>query len=148
MYLPPCNVRLFCPNVVTEQFPDESITLEENGLKLSGSKNDPSRGTVFARISKANNLPTSVAFTPQGIQEAAHALNATISVVHDSNMNLTQYQKFFLQWHWRLGHQGFAKLTYLFRSGVLSNSESSRRMIKSVLSSVTSVPKCAACMFG
>ena len=99
-------------------------------------------------IGIVTNLPTSVAFTPKGMHEAAHALNATISVVHDSNLNLTPSQKFFLQWHWRLGHPGFAKLTYLFRSGVLSNSESSRRMIKSVLSSVTSVPKCAACMFG
>ena len=122
LYVPSCNVRLLRPNAITEQFPDESITIEENGLRLSGANNEPSRGTVFAKISKANNLPTSVAFTPRGLHEAAYALNATISVVHDSNLNLTPSQKYFLQWHWRLGHPGFAKLTYLFRSGVLSNS--------------------------
>ena len=91
------NVCLLRPNAVTEQFPDETITIEGNGLRLSGSDQDPLRGSVYARISKANNLPTSVAFTSQGIQEAAHALNDTISVVHGSNLNLTQYQKFFLQ---------------------------------------------------
>ena len=53
-----------------------------------------------------------------------------------------------MQWHWRLGHPGFSKLIYLFRSGALSNTEKARSMIQRVLSTVTSVPKCAACMFG
>ena len=37
---------------------------------------------------------------------------------------------------------------FLFRSGILSNTENSRHMVKSVLSSIKNVPKCAACMFG
>ena len=123
LYVPSCNVRLLRPNALTDQFQDESILIEATGMRLSGIEDDPNRGSVFARISSTSNLPTSVAFTSSGLHQAECALNTTISVVHNSNINLTQQEKFFLQWHWQLGHPGFKKLTYLFRSGVLSNTE-------------------------
>ena len=148
LYVPACNVRLLRPHDLTEQFNDETITVVHNGLRLSGSEGDYSRAPVLATISNDNNLPMTVSFTDKGWKQAAMALNATISVVHEANQNLTQSEKCYMQWHWRLGHPGFNKLMYLFRSGVLSNTESSRRMIKGVLNNITSVPKCAACMYG
>ena len=148
LYVPNCKVHLLRPHSVIEKYDDESISMKEYGMKLSGSTNDTTRGSVSAIISKANNLPSCIAFSDKGLTEAATALNASISVVHSSNTNLSQSEKFFLQWHWRLGHPGYNRLMFLFRSGVLSTSKVSLRMIKGVLSSVKHVPKCAACMFG
>ena len=148
LYVPTCNVRLLRPNAVTDQFKDEVITITDEGLRLSGSTDDLDRGPVLAKISTDNNLPSSFAFNRYGMENAEVALNATISVVHQSNMNLTNAQKHFMMWHWRLGHPSYSRLMYLFRSGILSNTEATRRLAKSVLSNVTSVPKCAACMFG
>ena len=37
---------------------------------------------------------------------------------------------------------------FLFRTGVLSNTEAARRQVKAVLANVRTVPKCAGCMFG
>ena len=148
LYVPNCKVRLLRPHAIIEQHPDETIDVTDNGMRLSGFDDDPSRGSVLAIISDENNLPVCAAFNNDGLEHASTALNATISVVHSSNLNLSPAEKFFLQWHWRLGHPGFNRLMFLFRSGILSTTESSKRMVRSVLSSIKHVPKCAACMFG
>ena len=148
LYVPKCKVRLLRPHAITELFRDESITFNDNGLQLSGSPDDDSRPSLTVYISPSNNLPTCSGFTDDGISKAHTALTSSISVVHESNLNLSNAQKHFLQWHLRLGHPGYNRLMYIFRTGALSTSESERRMIKSVLLNVTHVPKCAACLFG
>ena len=148
LYVPSCSVRLLRPHSITEKFADENINIVKEGLKLSGVTDDPARGPVTAYISKTNKLPMTSCFSEGGLKQAGTALNATISVVHESNLNLSLPQKHFLQWHWRLGHPSFNRLMYLLRAGVLSNTEASRRQVKSILTNVKAVPKCAGCMYG
>ena len=148
LYVPKCKVRLLRPHAITEKYHDESISITDHGLKLSGSQTDLSRQSLSIFISPSNNLPTCSGFTLDGISQAQTALSASVSVVHDSNVNLTNAEKHFLQWHLRLGHPGYNRLMFLFRTGALSTSTSERRKVKSVLNNVTEVPKCAACLFG
>ena len=148
LYVPSCNLRLLRPHAVTDMYPDETLSIVEKGILLSGALEDSSRGPIMAELSSTNHLPFTTCFSNHGLVKAGTALNATITEVHESNLNLTAAEKFYLQWHWRLGHPSFNKLMHLFRSGVLSCTESARRKISAVLSNVKSVPKCAGCMFG
>ena len=67
-YVPACKVRLLRPHDITEQFNDESISITEEGLKLSGSESDEHRGPVVASISSSNNLPTTLTFNQYGLR--------------------------------------------------------------------------------
>ena len=80
LYVPNCKVRLLRPHDVIEKYDDETISVDDYGMKLSGSSSDEARGCVSAVISKSNNLPSCTAFSDKGLTEAATALNATISV--------------------------------------------------------------------
>ena len=148
LYVPTCNLILLRPHSFTEKYPDETINIVSEGIMLSGSVNDENRGPVLAQLSDTNHLPFTTCVGNKGLIKAGMALNSTISTVHESNLNLTAAQKYYLLWHWILGHTSYSKLMHLFRSGVLSNNQSSRRRITTVIANVKSVPKCAGCMFG
>ena len=62
-------------------------------------------------------------------------------------MNLTEPEKKLLRWHQRLGHISFKRVQALFRSGVLSHTEATRRL-HTAASKIKNPPKCAACQFG
>ena len=62
-------------------------------------------------------------------------------------MNLTDPEKELLRWHQRLGHISFKRVQALFRSGVLSHSEATRRL-HTAACKIKHPPKCAACQFG
>ena len=98
-------------------------------------------------VNPQNNLPTSDAFSGQEPFKAADALVATISEVHETNHNLSEAEKELLRWHYRLGHIGFKEIQFLLRTGVLSQTESSRRL-HAAACKLTNLPKCAACQYG
>ena len=68
-------------------------------------------------------------------------------MVSNENMNLTDPEKELLRWHQRLGHISFKRVQALFRSGVLSHSEATRRL-HTAACKIKHPPKCAACQFG
>ena len=56
-------------------------------------------------------------------------------------------EKELLRWHYRLGHIGFKKIQFLLRTGVLSQTETSRRL-HSAACKIINPPRCAACQYG
>ena len=116
-------------------------------LRLSGIPSDPSRNSVSVRVHPRTNLPTSVAYRYNGCDTAVNCLNNILTVVSNENLNLSEPEKELLRWHQRLGHISFKRIQALFRSGVLSNSESTRRL-HTAASKIIHPPKCAACQFG
>ncbi|KAI2494287.1 hypothetical protein MHU86_20264 [Fragilaria crotonensis] len=93
-------------------------------------------------VNPQNNLPTSDAFNGQDPFKAADALVATITEVHETNHNLSEAEKELLRWHYRLGHIGFKKIQFLLRTGVLSQTEASRRL-HSAACKLTNLPVCS-----
>ncbi|KAI2498513.1 hypothetical protein MHU86_15973 [Fragilaria crotonensis] len=146
-YVPGIKVRLLSTTSLLQTYQGETIKVESNRLTLSGVPGDSSRGAVMVLVNPQNNLPTSDAFNGQDPFKAADALVATITEVHETNHNLSEAEKELLRWHYRLGHIGFKKIQFLLRTGVLSQTEASRRL-HSAACKLTNLPKCAACQYG
>ena len=146
-YVPAIKVRLLSTTSLLQTYKDETITVEAHQLTLSGIEGDPTRGSVVARVNPQNNLPTSDAYNSSDPFKAAEALVATISEVHASNHNLSETEKELLRWHYRLGHIGFKRIQFLMRTGVLAQTEASRRLQTAACKIITP-PKCAACQYG
>ena len=146
-YVPGIKVRLLSTTSLLQTYQNETIKVESHRLTFCGIKGDPSRGAVIALVNPQNNLPTSGAFNANDPFKAADALISTISEVHDANHNLSESEKELLRWHYRLGHIGFKKIQFLLRTGVLSHTESSRRLHQAACK-IVNYPKCAACQYG
>jgi hypothetical protein len=73
-------------------------------------------------------------------EKAIEALFATLSVVSNENINLTESEKVLLCWHFCLGHLSFHKVQFLMCSGVLASSKASR--LHGRLSTVFSTKVC------
>ena len=146
LYVPTCAVRLISCSSLLQKYSDETIVMTNTNLILSGADKDPRRNSIIAWLNDINNLPTSPAFLPKAQKQVAMALNATMNVVNRENFNLTPTQKFYLEWHQRLGHPSHPRLMFVFRSGILSNTEANRKLVSKVLRD--NMPcKCAACIF-
>jgi hypothetical protein len=145
-YIPDCNARLISIFQLLKAFPHESIHITSKGLTLSGSKITGTK-PIFAPINKKSGLPISI-----GHRFNEHSLDPFsvqhlhVPVVNPSNTNLSEAEKELLRWHQRLGHISFSKVQHLMQSGVLSASESARRLHTSCCK-IKSPPKCAACQF-
>ena len=50
LYVQACKVRLPWPNDLRDQSQDETLSIEETGIRLSVILNDPTREAVFARV--------------------------------------------------------------------------------------------------
>ena len=147
-YVPGIKVRLLSTTSLLQTYLNETIQVESHRLTaLSGIPGDPTRTPVTAFVNQQNNLPTSQAYNGDDPFKAADALITTISEVHETNHNLSEAEKELLRWHYRLGHIGFKKIQFLLRSGVLSQTEGSRR-IHAAACKVSNLPKCAACQYG
>jgi hypothetical protein len=81
------------------------------------------------------------------VEAGPQALTAAIAITIDANANLSEPEKELLRWHARLGHLGFRKIQFLMRTGILSRSESTRRL-QVAACKLSRPPKCAACQFG
>ena len=147
LWVPESQVRLLSTEGLLQQYKDETILLQSGELHLSGATCDRRRNSLTVRIHPSTNLPTSVAYRYNGCETVASALNNVISVVSSENMNLTDPEKELLRWHQRLGHISFKRVQALFRSGVLSHTEATRRL-HTAASKIIHPPKCAACQFG
>ena len=147
LYVPDCTVRLLSTEGLLQSYKGEKIELQQGTLRLSGSKSENGRNPITVRVHPLTNLPTSIAYRYNGCKTAAKSLNNVLSVVSSSNVNLTDAEKELLRWHQRLGHISFKRVQALFRSGVLSHTEATRRL-HTAASKITHPPKCAACQFG
>lgn len=72
---------------------------------------------------------------------------AMTTVVSNDNYNLTEPEKELLRWHQRLAHIDLNKVKFLFRSGILACSESTRAL-QTAASKLRSHPRCATYQFG
>ena len=146
-YVPSVSVRLLSTTSLLQTYANESIKVLANRLILSGEASDATRNPIIAMVNPTTNLPTSEAYNPNDTQVATMAMNATITEVHEANHNLSEPEKELLRWHYRLGHISFRKIQFLFRSGILSRTELSRRLHSAAYKLMT-LPRCAACQFG
>ena len=146
-YVPGIKVRLLSTTSLLQTYPDETITVESHCLTLNGIPGDPNRASIQVLVNEQNNLPTSDVYNSKDSLQAAEALTAMITEVHSENLNLNPAEKELLRWHFRLGHIGFKKVQFLIRTGVLSNTETSRKLHMSVCK-LQNYPKCAACLYG
>ena len=146
-YVPKIRVRLLSTTSLLQTYSEETIKVEAHQLTLSGVPGCPDRTSVTARVNPDNNLPTSAAHREQDTPQAAECLNATITAVNDSNLNLSEPEKELLRWHYRLGHIGFKRIQFLMRTGVLTRSNNKKHLHQAACK-IEHPPKCAACQFG
>jgi hypothetical protein len=146
-YAPSCKVRLLSTTSLLQTYPDETIKVDATQMRLSGLASDPTRGAVIAAVNPRNNLPMATSYRYDAVEAGPLALSAAISLTNDANTNLSEPEKELLRWHARLGHLSFRKIQFLMRTGILSRSESTRRLQVSA-SKLSHPPKCAACQFG
>jgi Reverse transcriptase (RNA-dependent DNA polymerase)/Zinc knuckle len=146
LLVPNVPQRLLSTTSLLQSYPDETISLSGTKMVLSGSKKG-NKGTIEAFVDPKNNLPTTILYDHERTNEAAKNLAQLVTTVSEENRNLGPAEKELLKWHQRLAHIDFRKVLFLFRSGVLSHGETTRRL-HSTASKITTPPKCAACQFG
>ncbi len=108
-------------------------------LQLSGLKGDTQRNPVIAFNHPDTNLPTTYAYQYGDSDTPKTVLCNYVSTVHQENTNLSEAQKELLRWHQRLGHLALKKIQHLMRTGVLSHTESIRKL-HAAASKLTSPP--------
>ena len=146
-YVPGATARLLGTSSLLQTYPNETITVEADHMALSAKKGTKKLGTLIANVDPGTNLPTSLVYRYNVTVLAPQAYNVTLTEVSQANLNLTEPEKELLRWHFRLGHLSFKKIQFLLGSGVVSHSESARR-IHAAACKVTTYPRCAACQFG
>ena len=143
-YIPKCTARLLSTHNLLSTLEGETICIEKDKMVLSGSK-DTKRLVVC--INPTTNLPTSYAYRPKDLPKATADLFNVITTVDKENFNISEAEKETLRWHQRLGHISFKKVKHLMRTGVLSNTEATRKLHTAACKS-SKIPKCAACLYG
>ena len=73
------------------------MSVEAQTLTLSGVPEDLKQGPVIVYIQNTNNLPMSIAYQPTVETDGPSGLNATITEVHQANINLDECQKEWLK---------------------------------------------------
>ena len=143
-YVPSSQVRLLSTTQLLRHFSDETISINQSHLSLSGSD---SAASVVAPFDPASHLPVSIAYnSTSAFDSAANSLYNVMTTVDDNNHNLSPAEKELLRWHCKLGHLSFKKVQHLMRTGVLSNTEATRRLHTAACKIITA-PKCTACLF-
>jgi hypothetical protein len=69
------------------------------------------------KYNQVNNLPTFYASLTQNTSTKDTIPTSMVCVTEDTNQNLSQSQKEFLCWHFRLGHLSFKEVPMVLRSG-------------------------------
>jgi hypothetical protein len=146
-HIPQCKSRLISTNALLNTYKGEHLTVDTSSLQLSGLKGDTQRNPVIAFNHPDTNLPTTYAYRYGDSDTPETVLCNYVSTVHQENTNLSEAQKELLRWHQRLGHLAFKKIQHLMCTGVLSHTESIRKL-HTAASKLTSPPKCAAYLFG
>ena len=165
-YIPTSNTRIASISEILRAYPKESITIQNNTLKISGYKKLPSITVDYCSVS---NLPFGSTQVIQGrkAQRMVNQLAATkpvaykgqksnkdrttpsgnhSSLTQPSNINLSEPEKELLRWHYRLGHIGMKRIQWLLRQGILATSERQRHL-HAAASKLVSGPLCTACQY-
>lgn len=87
-----------------------------------------------------NSLPTSHGIRASSVCDKEASLN--LCVTDETNQNLTEAQKEYLHWHFRLGHLCSDTIQFLLRQPSFGTSQKIRA------ASRCTPPKCAACEYG
>ena len=112
--------------MLLKEYPNESVQLSQTELVLTGEDGVNNRGRLNISINPQSNLPVNIAFRTSSLHLGATALNATLTSVDDSNLNLSSSEKELLCWHYCLGHLGFQRIQYLMKIGVLAGTKGTR----------------------
>ena len=162
LYIPTSDVRLLSTADLLQAYSGETVTQHADKIILSGISGDHRRNPVVIELNGATNLfespcvHTSDATAAMArVQIPFGTINpsthpqafAVITTISEENNNLSEPEKELLRWHQRLGHIAFSKVQNLFRAGILSNTEATRRLHRRA-ATITIIPKCAACCFG
>jgi hypothetical protein len=134
-HVPSSRHKIIATSEVLDRYQGETISIDSKGLTLSGIIGDPSRRAIFAPRNISSSLLVSIAHkynseTPIDASKPFHEVMADVNLaaVHDDNVNLSPAERELLKWHQRLAHISFAKVQHLMRSGVLANTEATRRL--------------------
>ncbi len=146
LYVPNAKQRLLSTTVL-RNLTGENMTIETDGIMLHGKAGHTNRGPVKAKNNPLNNLPTTICFRCEPLEEAALNLAESVNTVHKSNANLSEPEKELLRQHQRLGHVNFRVIQFLMKMGVLAFSQSQKKL-HTAASKIQHPPKCAACQFG
>jgi hypothetical protein len=128
LYVPNSDQPILSTSSLLDKHKPERINVTSHKWKLSGVANDPIQGPVKVGICPTKNLPVSICYRYDGINSSFSALNSVINVTNESNFNLSEPQKELQRWHCRLGHIGYNKVQFIMRMGVLSHTESNKKL--------------------
>ena len=151
-YIPTSNTRIASLQEILKAYPKETVSMNEHALTLSGYDSVPA---ITVPYCSSSNLPMAATedFTPvvnKGERKKAKKENLPSekhpSLTTAANMNLSEYEKELLRWHHRLGHIGMKRVQWLFRQGILSTSERTRRL-QAAASKLSHGPMCTACQY-
>ena len=146
-HIPSSTSRLLSTSCLLNAYKNETITVDDCSLTLSGIDNDSTRRSVIAYNDPVTHLPTTIGYRYNDIDIPNQTLANFVHTVHSDNKNLNEAEKELLRWHYRLGHLSFRKIQHLMKTGALSHTSSSRAL-HTAASKLTHPPKCAACLFG
>ena len=147
LFVPSCETRLLATQGLLERYPGEDIKLTNGLLVLSGKEGQAP--PINISINPHTNLPVCVAINQSAVCKGVQSLINLTTTTHTSNGNLTEAEKELLRWHCRLGHISLRRVQHLMRSGVLSHTESTRKLHSAACKiQFQHLPKCSACLFG
>ena len=146
LYVPEAKARLLSTNSLLKAYPNETIQHLPDRLILSGNK-ESGMNAIEILVDPRTNLHVGLSYDNTAPQAVCSAFASAISTTSIHNANLGPTEKELLRWHFRLGHLSFKKVQFLMQSGVLSHSETTRRL-HTTATKLQSCPLCAACQYG
>ena len=151
-HVPSSRHKIVATSKVLDRYEGETISIDSNGLTLSGIHGDQTRYSIFAPRNISSSLLVSIThhFNSDTHHDPSAQLHqalvdVNLAAVHDNNANLSPAKRELLKWHQCLAHISFANVQHLMRSGVLAKSESTRRL-HHVACNLPPI-KCSACVF-
>ena len=158
-YVPSSNTRIASLQTVLEAYPNETFSMNQNHLTLSGHGKTPSITIAVCSQSKLpmgiTAKPTTPAVYKREVKPPRDHLTNTKgilpavkhpSLTAPSNLNLSEPEKELLRWHHQLGHVNIKQVQWLMRQGILTASEVTRRL-HNTAAKLTHGPLCTACQF-
>ena len=155
VHIPTAPHCLVSTTRVLQKYPTESFHIGVNSMTLSGDDDNP---PVAIRICPTDLLPcgytvpdphdeknrgmANVASQDEVGNNKMHPRSPNLLVA--SNINLTEPERELLRWHYKLAHVSLRRVQWMFRQGLLTANERSRRL-QQAASKLTTLPLCTAC---
>ena len=147
-HIPKAEIRLFSPQVYFQEHDGGSYLITKDHTVLTLEDGTQLTFPFFP----GNNLPMAFEpseFSPSSANVVVNDLEAipsrliAVSVVDESNANLTSEKKELLAWHWKLGHIGFQWLRRLMKPRHLEGDPDNPTFLRPVI--LTNFPQTRAC---